>query len=108
MNTRARLFEQPTRAYARSVRSGDIPPPSFESALDRLRQETRTRAGMVCGVVIAALVQFLPENGAHGLLPAVHALTPAVVIAAVAFPLIAWAGKRNEARLRLQYGIRRR
>jgi hypothetical protein len=106
MNVSIRIFEQPAHAYERSVRSSDIPPPSYASALARVQQEARTRAGMVCGVVIAALVQFLPEGGAHGLAATALALGPAIVIAAVAFPLIAWAARRAEARLRLQYGIR--
>jgi hypothetical protein len=108
MNSSIRIFEQPARAYERSVRSSDIPPPSYASALDRVKQEERTRAGMVCGVVIAALVQFLPAGGAHGLAATALALGPAIVIAAVAFPLISWAAKRAEAHLRLQHGIHRR
>ena len=108
MNASTRVFEQPARAYERRVRSGDIPPPSFASALDGVRREARTRAGMVCGVVIAALIQFLPEGGAHSLAATARALAPAIAIAAVAFPLISWAAKRAEARLRLQHGIRRR
>jgi hypothetical protein len=108
MSTHTHTYEQPVRVYARHVGADDIPPPSFASALDRVRQEARTRAGMVCGVVIAALVQFLPESGVHGFKAAILALTPAVAIAAVAFPLIAWAARRGEAHLRRQYDIRRR
>ena len=108
MTTHIRVFEPPVRAYGRSITCREIPPSSFDSALDGVRQQARTRAGMVCGVVVAALVQFLPEGGAHGLGAVVFALAPASIIAAVALPLIAWADKRDEGRLRLHYGIRRR
>jgi hypothetical protein len=107
MNTHIRVFETPTRAYAQRTSSREIPPPPFEFALARVRQEARTRAGMACGVVIAALVQFLPGGGAHGFAATALALAPAIIIAAVAFPLISWAAARAEARLRLHYGIRR-
>ena len=45
---------------------------------------------------------------AIGLGAVVFALAPASIIAAVALPLIAWVAMRDEARLRLHYGIRRR
>jgi hypothetical protein len=101
-----RLGERP--ASARIINTRDIPPESYASARDRVRQVAKTRAGMVCGVVIVALIQFVPEGGSHGLTDALLAILPAVVIAAVAFPLIAWALRRDEAGLRTQYDIRRR
>lgn len=110
MTTKIRLHETPVRTYARAVQIGDIPPPSYESARDTVHQIARTRAGMVCGVVVAALLQFAPDAGsrwgAHGVLAALLAIAPAVVIAAAAFPLIAWKARRDEARLKIQYGIR--
>ncbi len=97
-----------TPALSRVIHARDIPPESYASAVDRVRNVAKTRAGMVCGVVIVALIQFVPENGSHTLKDALLAILPAVIIAAMAFPLIAWALRRDEARLRTQYDIRRR
>ena len=107
MNTRIRTHERPMRTYMRAVHALEIPVESYASALDRVHQTAKTRAGMVCGVVIAALVEFIPQ-GSHGPLGTLLAVAPAIVIAAVAFPLISWTAKRDEARLRTQYDIRRR
>lgn len=108
MTAKIRMHERPAPTYARTAHARVIPPESYGSALDRVRQTAKTRAGMVCGVVIAALVLFVPGSGSHGQAAAVLAILPALVIAAVAFPLIAWAAKRDEARLRSQHDIRRR
>lgn len=106
MTTRIRVHDRPARSYARAIPLGEIPPPSYESARDTVQRTARTRAGMVWGVVIAALVQFVPDGSAHGPAATVLAVTPALVIAAVAFPLISWAAKRDELRLKTQYDIR--
>lgn len=113
MTARLHLHERPARTYARAITPGEIPQPSYTSARDTVQRTAKTRAGMVCGVVIAALVQFVPDGGAlgslaHGPLAALLAVGPALVIAAVAFPLISWAAKRDERRLKVQYGIRKR
>lgn len=102
------LHERPARAYARVTRAGEIPPPSYESALDSVHRVAKTRAGMVCGVVIVALAEFAPGGGVHGPLAALLAMAPAVVIAGLAFPLIAWRARRDAARLKIQYGVRRK
>lgn len=106
--TKIRLHEPPARSYARAMAFREIPPESYESARDTVHRTAKTRAGMVCGVVIAALVQFLPDGGVPGPLATLLALTPALVIAAVAFPLISWAARRDELRLKVQYGVRKR
>lgn len=108
MTAKIRIHERPAPTYARTVQTRAILPESYASALDRVRHTAKTRAGMVCGVVIAALVQFVPGSGAQGPIATLLAILPAIVIAAVAFPLIAWAAKRDAARLRTQYDIRRR
>ena len=108
MRAKVRIHEHPARTYTRTIHTRVIPPESYACALDRVHQTAKTRAGMVCGVVIAALVQFVPGSGTHGPAATLLAILPAIVIAAVAFPLIAWAAKRDAARLRMQYGIRRR
>ena len=99
MTTGIRPYQRSARGNTRAIVPGEMPIASYEAALGALRRRARPRAGMVCGVVIAALAQFVPNGGVHGLLPA-------LVIAAVAFPLVSWAAKRGEARLKLQYGIR--
>lgn len=104
MNTKIRVHQRPARTYAYAARIGEIPPPSYASARDTVQVQAKTRTGMACGVAIFALVQFLPDSGAHGPLGMLLGLAPALVIAGVAFPLISWKARKDEARLKLQYG----
>ena len=108
MASKISLHERPARASMRAFQPREIPMPSYYSARDTVHRTAKTRAGMACGVVIAALVQFVPDGTAHGPWATVLALAPAGVIAALSFPWISWALKRDEARLKIQHGIRRK
>ena len=94
--------------YNPVMRQRRLPEESVESGLDRIRRTARMRYGMIGGLVIVALAQAWPITTSESWPELLRDLGPAIAIAAIAIPAVAWVARRDERRVKDRQGIRRR